>query len=393
DERKIATLVERLVRRRLIRTTADGLDFTHDRIRQAVYEDLLPAYRQVLHGALADALEAVRGNRVEEIEDQLAHHYALAGDVYAEKAVGYLMRVAEKAAQRDALDDAIRTLREALARIDPLPTAVGLPLRIDIVVQLAHALFFAGRIRDAADVLLPEAPRAQALEVLAVRARYHAALGHVYWFIDEFERAGESARRALDDAERCGDASTCGKAHYVLARERYSAGRPREGVRHGEEAIRSLETTAESWWLGQSYWILALNYAHIGEFDRALHVLPQVWRVAERSGDRRLQAYAEGATGWGHVATGGDTLGIEACLRALELAPDTLHKASASGYLGAAYLAGRDAAQAIRCLETALCQLEFSGGFRYLLGYFTAVLAEAYLAAGHPDRAHATRIR
>src|SRR5262249_22081875 len=104
DERKIATLVERLVRRRLIRTTADGLDFTHDRIRQAVYEDLLPAYRQVLHGALADALEAVRGNRVEEIEDQLAHHYALAGDVYAEKAVGYLMRVAEKAAQRYALD-------------------------------------------------------------------------------------------------------------------------------------------------------------------------------------------------------------------------------------------------------------------------------------------------
>src|SRR5262249_44368482 len=113
----------------------------------------------------------------------------------------------------------------------------------------------------------------------------------------------------------------------------------------------------------------------------------------ERSGDRRLQAYAEWTTGWVHVATGETTLGIEACLRALELAPDTLHKASASGYLGAAYLAGRDAAQAIRCLEAALCQLEYSGGFRYLLGYFTAVLAEAYLAAGNADRAHVTAER
>jgi len=393
DERKVATLVERLVRRRLLRAAGDGLDFTHDRIRQVVYEDLLPAYRQVLHGAIANALEAVCGDRVDEMEDRLAHHYALAGDAYADKAAAYLVRVSEKAAHRYALDDAMKALGEALAHVDRLPLAAGLPRRIDIVVQRAHLLFLSGRISDAAAALLQEAPRVQAVEAPAVRARYHAALAHVYSFADEFQRAAESARRALADAEPWGDALTCGKAHYVLAWERYSSGRPLEGVRHSEEAIRLLAGTPGSWWLGLSCWILALNHVHIGRFDRARQVLPHLWEAAQRTGDRRIQVYGEWAAGWIHLATGETALGIQACRRALELAPDPLHQAYARGYLGAAYLGGRDAAQAITGLATAVAQLESSGGNRYLLGYFTAILAEAYLAAGHPDRASATAER
>jgi len=393
DERNVANLVERLVRRRLLKAVGGNLDFTHDRIRQVVYEGLLPAYRQGLHAAVAKALEAFGSDRVDELDDRLAHHYALAGDLHAEVAATYLVRLSGREAHGYALDDAVKTLREALALVDRLPVAVGLPRRLEIIVQLAHILFFSGRIREAVDVLLGEESRVQAVDAAAVRGRYYAALGHAYWFVDEFERAADSAKRALDDAEQCGDGLTCGKAHYVLARARYWSGRPREGIRHGEAAVRLLEETAETWWLGQSYWVLALNYAHIGEFDRALDILPHVWRIATRTGDRRLQAYAEWTGGWIHVATGETAQGIEACRRAWELAPDTLHKASASGYLGAALLAGRDAPQAIAYLEAAVGQLECSGGFRYLLGYFTAVLAEAYLAMAQPVRARATAER
>ena len=58
-DREAAAGVEGLVRRRMLHGVGDAFDFTHDRIREVAYGQLLPARRKLLHGHVANILEAM----------------------------------------------------------------------------------------------------------------------------------------------------------------------------------------------------------------------------------------------------------------------------------------------------------------------------------------------
>jgi DNA-binding SARP family transcriptional activator len=94
DARVLAAAVESLVSTRILQGSAAGAYFTHDRVREVVYERLLPARRRVLHGEIARALEALSAGRADEVADALAYHYARAGDEVA--GVDRLLRFADR---------------------------------------------------------------------------------------------------------------------------------------------------------------------------------------------------------------------------------------------------------------------------------------------------------
>lgn len=117
DERVTAKAVEEMVRHRILQTVGDELDFTHDHVRDGVYARLLPPRRQLLHRAVAEALEGMNSGP-EQIE-QVAYH-ALRGELGA-KAVGYLRQAGDKAAARSALQDARAWYGQALGVLGTLP--------------------------------------------------------------------------------------------------------------------------------------------------------------------------------------------------------------------------------------------------------------------------------
>ncbi|GAB4587007.1 helix-turn-helix transcriptional regulator [Nocardia sp. IFM 10818] len=81
---QLHTALRELVERRLILPTDTGYEFRHALIRQAGYDDLLPAERTGLHARVVRALRASdqtlpQGN-AERHASELAHHAAAAGD-------------------------------------------------------------------------------------------------------------------------------------------------------------------------------------------------------------------------------------------------------------------------------------------------------------------------
>ena len=95
-EHAAAEGVEELVRRRLLHTVSDGFDVTHDRIREVVYDALLPPRRTLLHQDVATALDAPTAgalerpaaalglrNRQAEVWDQAVLHLRQAGSTAA----------------------------------------------------------------------------------------------------------------------------------------------------------------------------------------------------------------------------------------------------------------------------------------------------------------------
>lgn len=384
DEHATAEGVEELVRRRILQTVEERFELTHDWIRHVAYERLLAPRRCALHAAVGRALEELYAERPEEVYDRLAHHFARADAV--DPAAWYLVRFSEQATHRYALEDAVRALREARSFVERLPADTRDRGVVDVTLRLATALYFLGRYQEIVALLDGERDRFGGLGDPRLTGPYHFWLGYAHGFLGEQDRAATHLRLALEEAKRCGDDVTWGRAHCGLGRDAFWSGRFREGVAHCREAVDSLSQSAERWWLGQAYWTLGINHAFLGEFAPALTAAKEAQAIGDALGDSRLQSYAAWGTGWVRALMGDGEAAIEACTRAVAVAPDPAGSALAGSHLGFACLAQGDTARAIPLLSEAVRQLERLRLSRSL-GRVIGWLAEAYFRAGDAGRA------
>jgi tetratricopeptide (TPR) repeat protein len=241
-------------------------------------------------------------------------------------------------------------------------------------------------MEESRDLLIGQRARLEALGDCRVAGPYHFWLGHTYSHLGDYEGADSSARRAIEDGERCGDDKTIAKAHYVLAREGVWTGRFREGVEHGRKAAALLEQAGERWWLGHSHFWIGFNLFFQGEFDLALEAVARGRAVGEAVGDPRLQSYAAWNAAF-YLATRGDAeAAINECVRSLELSPDPLNTAFATGWLGFSYREHGDFDRAITYLERAIASMH-EYAYPRLVGWYQGWLSEAYLRNGDVERA------
>ena len=124
--------------------------FKHALTQDVAYEGLLTHRRQALHGAAGRALEELYADRLDEVDGALAYHYARSE--VADKAVTYLVRLADKAARVYANTDALTHLTEALAHLERLPEGRARDrLVIDIALRQGFSLYFLGRFAESVD--------------------------------------------------------------------------------------------------------------------------------------------------------------------------------------------------------------------------------------------------
>jgi tetratricopeptide (TPR) repeat protein len=180
-----------------------------------------------------------------------------------------------------------------------------------------------------------------------------------------------------------------GEAYYVLARDGFWSGQYLHGLEHGQHAVSFLERTPERWWLGQSHWVVSMNYYFMGAFTQALADATQAHALVEALGDPRLQTYAAWTTGMIETTRGEWEAGIAACHRSIAHSPDPLNTAVALGFLGYAHLENGDVAAATSALEQAVQDVS-RFRFRPLHGCYLAFLGEAYLLSGQLDSARAS---
>ena len=198
DEVAAAEEIEALVRRRVLRVVGERFDFVHDRVREVVYDQLLPPRRMLLHAAVARAMEGIHAGRPDEHVERLAHH-AFRGELW-DKAVGYGRQAGSIAAERSASAQAGACYDQALQALARLPES-----------------------RETLE---------QAIELRRLRVAHHFALGERGAYLRRMEEA-------LALAERLGDerwlARVVALVECALVRGRQSAGAGlgRAGCRSG----------------------------------------------------------------------------------------------------------------------------------------------------------------
>ncbi len=359
--------------------------FKHALTQDVAYEGLLTHRRQALHSEAGRALEELYADRLEEIDGALAYHYARSE--LADRAVAYLLRVADKAARVYANAESLTHLTEALVHVERLPEGASRDrMRLDIALRQAFSLYFLGRFAESVEGLLVHRERLDRLSDAALAGPYYFWLAHMYSRLGQSEVAVESAMRAIEEGSRCGDDATLGKAHGLLALEGHWSGDALGGIEHGRQAVARLEGTTQPWWLGMAYVYIGFDYVLLGRHAETLEAAARAAAIGEAISDARLQCYAAFTTSWLATMRGDAAVAIDDAERSRKLATDRVSGVYATGFLGHAHLERGDHEAATPLLEHAVRELE-QFGFPQWHGMLMSSLAEAHRQGGRLDAA------
>ena len=121
EEDALVRALDELWRRQIVRVQdEERWDFSHDRIREVAYTGIGPARRRLIHRRIAQGMELLFANRLDEVSASIAAHLDAGG--HAARAIPFLERAAEVATRVSANEEAIRCLNHALSLLATLPS-------------------------------------------------------------------------------------------------------------------------------------------------------------------------------------------------------------------------------------------------------------------------------
>lgn len=119
DKVSVIKGLDELWQLRLLNETAvETLCFSHDRIRDVAYAEIGPAHRWALHQNVAECIERMYSDNIEEWTAQLATHFELAG--VPERAMSYVLRAIERSQAVSALKNGLSLVAQGLRIADKL---------------------------------------------------------------------------------------------------------------------------------------------------------------------------------------------------------------------------------------------------------------------------------
>lgn len=302
---------DELLRLGLLMETDVGYRFSHDKVRQAVYESLPITRRRSLHKRVARAVERLFPERLEV----LAHHFVGAGE--RDPALYYLERAAARARDIYAHQAALECYDRQL---DLLPRSDRPVDRYGVLRDRAEVLGWIGErgaqgrdLEEMLDLARSLDDDARLAESLHLRSEWHRVQGR-------YEEANRDALAALEIYDRLEDEAARAALLGQIGRNLLDAEDYARAVSYLQAALPIHETTGDL--VGQIRCLIGLARVAQGQGDlsRAQAYCQRSLELAEAADDLHWISYTLSSVGLGYVDLG-DLDAAEAHLRrALDLA-------------------------------------------------------------------------
>lgn len=274
--------------------------FKHALVQEAVYGSILVERRRAIHGHVAEAIETVFADRLDEFPSLLAYHYALAENW--EKAQDYLFKAGDHAGRIAADAEALEHYRQAEATYAKVAAREFTPLqRATLDRKLGQAFYGVGDYEQAVE----HCSRALAhLGIAYPRTRAGVRLGMAKLLAAHFLRrlvpGNRSAPRRTLDLATAREISTICRSlawlDYWVDEERFALDSLIE-LRAGEQSgdvlarVRGLGTLA----------IALLTFRALATARRRVD---EATAIARRGDDPAATALAALSRGWLEFVTG-----------------------------------------------------------------------------------------
>ncbi len=366
--------------------------FRHPITQEVVYNGLLKRKRREVHRRTAEMIEQLYVGRLEELTEQLAHHYANGDDLG--RAIELLRKAGDRARQRYANDEAIRYLSQIVEIVGQMAEAAKADYArtlwaaiedlgdvYDHKSQYTEAIAYFERLHEVAhgDVAVRGRARRKKAEMFVHQGNFEAALSEVgeaektltgdsaveliekaeimglrSWVyrirgdLDQAVANGEQGLSIIDRLERMRDPGVPDRARFnleakltsVLGVIYYTKNDLDKAVALYEQSLAISERSGEKQLVAAAYGNLGIIYRKKGEFPRAIESFQKYQSISEQVGDRQKVGLALGNLGVVMRDLGDDDRALELFKRYLAIAEeigDRQRIGIASGNAGVIY--------------------------------------------------------
>jgi class 3 adenylate cyclase/tetratricopeptide (TPR) repeat protein len=324
--------------------------FRHTITQEATYQSLTRRFQKVLHGRIAEYLEATYAERVGQFVDLLAYHY---GHTDRRDKQRVWFQAAADAAKAAFANEAAVAYYQRLLPLVPEPEAGRVLIDVGAVWQLT------GRWGEAQGAYLRALGIARATDDRSLLAAGARELGDLFTYTQSYAEAIKWLTLAVDEFERLDD---------------------QQGL------SRALDR-------------LAWAFLQQGSYAQAAAVSERHLTIATEAGDLAGMSVAFDHLGLVRAYTGDSAEGLDLLRRSLEAATEAGDRCGvihAANNLGLLYAARGDHMQALACVKQALTAAQ-EIGYRQMAAVIIGNIGELYLERGRYEQAttcfaHALRI-
>jgi tetratricopeptide (TPR) repeat protein len=284
DEDKLLDALDEASDAQLIRSDrGDAFAFTHDKIREVLYEELNPVRRRRLHQRIGEGLEKIYAADLDPHVQDLAHHFTQSGDL--NKGLQYSIRAAEKSAKIFALDEALNYYEHAVESCESLNLTEQL---VEIYEAIGAVYYQRGPYNLAVDYYQRAIDLSQSPEE---RAELKVEIGAAYAYIAD-ERGIEVLKQAQQELNPHTQTNALARATAMLGRFHHYRAELNEAIELLSRARELAEPLDNAEILDEIYAYLSGAYQQFGLIDE----LDQSMAWARRSialGERKNYPFAQ----------------------------------------------------------------------------------------------------
>jgi predicted ATPase len=191
--------------------------FKHALTQEVAYSSVLQERRTALHDRIAQAIESLYSQTLDEHYNELAHHYSRSGNTL--KAINYLQRAGQQAAQHSLYEEAVTHFTTALALLQSLSDASERAQQ-ELTLQLSLAASLQATRGPSAVEVAAAYRRALTLCQQGGTPQQFFSVLRGLWVLHHVQADLAAARtlgaQLLEMAERAQDAALLVEAHRAL---------------------------------------------------------------------------------------------------------------------------------------------------------------------------------
>jgi DNA-binding SARP family transcriptional activator len=316
DEDALLQGLDELWQRRIIREQGNGYDFSHDKIREVAYNTISRPRRQLLHRRIAQTMEQLYADHLDEVCGRLAVHFERAGESL--RAVVYWLRAGDHALNTYAHPQALQHYDRALALAEDADTQAAAGF------GLARAHFALDHLPQALEHAQQGLQHTNELDPLRAKLLYLQAELHFAAY--DVDRCEASAEAALAAAEIANDTETLCQSLSLLGQVCSTRGDLDTEVQLITRALHICRQTRNLWREGRTLADLGWLQAQRGEFVEAAASATSALELLEQSSDRAGIAFACNVLGRALGGYGSYMAAFAAFRRSQEVAASIDHK-------------------------------------------------------------------
>ncbi|MBC2716709.1 MAG: AAA family ATPase [Desulfobacteraceae bacterium] len=359
--------------------------FKHALTQEVAYNSLLQNRKKEIHEKVAQSIEALYPDRLEEYFELLAYHYTRSEN--AEKALDYLDKANQKAVRLNAMQEAMTYFNEVMELLDTLDkTPENQKRRISIICNQIWVFFILLKVQEYYDLLNQYKSLAAGFDDKGLNARFYSALSQCEYTFGYFDQAIETASMAIDFGKASGQTEYAYWAYIFKLWSYCWIGEYEKVHELRQEILNLLEVSFNLQLYIHAFCASSMAFMEAGQCNKATQASNTAMEMAEKFSDKGLTIQSIIFIGWAYIIKGEPDKTIEHATIALNLAQTPRDKIVAQGGIAWGLCHTGEPNQGIEILVTIIPILKAARYQPFFINthYF---LAEGYWLAGDYDHA------